>query len=461
MLLNCILVYFRVFFTYMKRLIVLLSVFAYCTVAIAQHPHSKGGNPLYWALVGGISAGLYYAIFRGIPFIISHLKRRKKNNDDESIVESRVIETENKELDIISTDENNEIDNQLPNELMNISVNDDSSTKDAPHNRTKKQIILAGVIFCILSLLSIFVIEHHINNKKETLSRELERQVMNSFNSDEDWPKRFVEALAYKNIEDLEYEEITIPDFPNNGDKSKKRHWTNMFSDVEHLYKLTNCGWTMQGYVYHREWNEPFNEYSYSILQHYIYFPHLICVPKEADFNIQIAQAIINRALDSFYKDPKECEVVYNAIAYPNEYFYLGLHDLSEREPNYSRLHYFDQSIGNDPIYDNGKFTGNYWYTMQRIGPYRILYAYRNLEQVVPQEHVGFNASRKDRLLYYGLTFLFLTLLFVLYLFKDRIKLKPIRLSRREKSDNQMYCKHCGKLVDSDSEFCKYCGKNL
>lgn len=95
----------------MKRLIVLLSVFTYCTVAIAQHPYSKGGNPLYWALVGGISAGLYYAIFRGIPFIMSLFKRRENNNenddkplnndegfkDDQSLnsVPSRVIYSDN------------------------------------------------------------------------------------------------------------------------------------------------------------------------------------------------------------------------------------------------------------------------------------------------------------------------------------------------------------------------------
>lgn len=25
---------------------------------------------------------------------------------------------------------------------------------------------------------------------------------------------------------------------------------------------------------------------------------------------------------------------------------------------------------------------------------------------------------------------------------------------------NQVYCKHCGKKIDSDSKFCKYCGLN-
>lgn len=25
----------------------------------------------------------------------------------------------------------------------------------------------------------------------------------------------------------------------------------------------------------------------------------------------------------------------------------------------------------------------------------------------------------------------------------------------------QLYCRHCGHLVDADSEYCKYCGKKL
>lgn len=445
----------------MKRLIIILSVFCYYGIAIAQHPHSRGGGPLYWALVGGISAVLYYAISKGVPFILSLLKKRKKNNDKESFVDSRVNEPEDTEPDIVTVDENNSEENQLLVELINNNANGNPLSKDVPHKRTKKQIVIAGVIFLILCLLSIFVVEHHISNKRKKLHDELVEQVMNSFYSNDEWPKRYVKALANKNIEDIEYEETEIPVFPVNGEKSEKRHWTNMFSDAEHLYKLTGRGWTMQGYVFHREWLEPYNDYSYSILQHFIFYPHLICVPQGTDFNIQIAKALIDRALDSFYVDPEEYEAVQGSLTNSNEYYSLGLPSVFEKEPDFSRIHYEDQFVGYEPIYENGKFTGNYWYTMQKIGPYKILYAYRNSWQVAPQEHGGFDASRKDRFLYYGLTFLLLSLLFVLYLYKDRIKLKPIKLSRREKSDNQMYCKHCGKLVDSDSEFCKYCGKNL
>lgn len=29
------------------------------------------------------------------------------------------------------------------------------------------------------------------------------------------------------------------------------------------------------------------------------------------------------------------------------------------------------------------------------------------------------------------------------------------------KSENTIYCKHCGSLIDNDSKFCKNCGKEL
>ena len=447
----------------MRRLFFLLIVFCYYGIAIAQHPHSKGGSPFYWALVGGIGVVLYYAIFKGIPLILSLLKKRKKKDiENEIIVESRVIESKESETNATNeNNQNNQNETLQPVKSLKNDAKNDSSSNNSTSRRSKKQIIISSVIFLLLSILSIILIENHIYNKKEQLSLEIEQHVMSSFNSNELWNSRYVDALSYNNIEDLEYEEIPIPDFPNNGDKVEKKYWTNKFSKVEHLYKLTCPGWIMRSLCYHRDNVNYYNDDSFSILQSYTYFPYLIGVPKGVDFNIQIAQAIVNRALSSFYKEPDEFEAVQNSLAYSNEYYHIYIHSLDEREPGYNMINYYDQHIGGDPIYEEGKFTGYYWYTMQRLGPYRILYAYRNSEQMVVSELNGFSASKKDRILYYGLTFLLLILLFVLYLYKDRIKLKPQRMFHKEKSDNQMYCKHCGKLVDSDSEFCKYCGKNL
>lgn len=33
--------------------------------------------------------------------------------------------------------------------------------------------------------------------------------------------------------------------------------------------------------------------------------------------------------------------------------------------------------------------------------------------------------------------------------------------SKLRKKESQMYCRYCGRLIDSDSTFCRYCGKKL
>lgn len=45
------------------------------------------------------------------------------------------------------------------------------------------------------------------------------------------------------------------------------------------------------------------------------------------------------------------------------------------------------------------------------------------------------------------------------YILADSIKIKA-KAIKDGLSDEKMYCKHCGNLIDSDSTFCKKCGKN-
>lgn len=33
--------------------------------------------------------------------------------------------------------------------------------------------------------------------------------------------------------------------------------------------------------------------------------------------------------------------------------------------------------------------------------------------------------------------------------------------SKLHKKESQMYCRYCGRLIDTDSIFCRYCGKKL
>jgi len=43
---------------------------------------------------------------------------------------------------------------------------------------------------------------------------------------------------------------------------------------------------------------------------------------------------------------------------------------------------------------------------------------------------------------------------------KDGIE-TTVRAIKKGLSNNTIYCKHCGSLIDADSKFCKHCGKKL
>lgn len=74
----------------MKRLYSLITIISFCAIAFAQHPHSRGGNPLYWGIVGGLGALICYLLYLSIGSITglikTHLSKKKdavKENSDE------------------------------------------------------------------------------------------------------------------------------------------------------------------------------------------------------------------------------------------------------------------------------------------------------------------------------------------------------------------------------------------
>ena len=441
----------------MKRLYVLLSVFCICAVAIAQHPHSRGGSPFYWALVGGISAILMYSFYWGGSFILTLFRRNRNKSSDENVNESHLEESKTKETDNNDTTDNNDEVSILPNEAMEINAKGFSLSQSIPYTRTKKQKIITLIIGVIMSLLSVIVVELYISNKQDTLFSGMLEQVRNSFNSDDAYSPG-VEAIFSENIDDLEYKEVPIPAFPNEGDKHEKKHWMNMFMGVEHLYKITDGGWTIIGDIYHPV---PYQDGSYRYgVQEYLYIPYMICVPEGADFNVHIAKSIVNKALDKVYTEPTEAKAVHNANSYTNDYYEINGRFYGDSVPEIS-IPFYNKSTGTEPIFENGKFTGYYRYGMLTIGQYRVLLAYRNRLAWNVVEKRGFNASVKDRVLFYGIAFALILFIIVLYLSRDRIKLKSKRMFRIEKTDKQMYCRHCGKLIDADSNYCRYCGKKL
>ena len=441
----------------MKRLYALLTALIVCAIVLAQHPHSRGGNPFYWAIVGGIGALLVYAFYWSVSFILSLFKRHRRNRVDEGNVENQMKETTTTESAIVDIHEDSENFVLQSDEDAKINTSDNPLPKDISHIRTKRQKITMGVISVIMCLLAVVVVELHINNKRDRLFSDMLEQVRNSFSADDDYSPN-AEALFGENIDDLEYTEIAIPIFPNDGDKHEKKQWMNMFMGIEHLYKITDGGWTMAGDIYHPV---PYEDGNYrNGVQEYRYIPYMICVPEGADFNIHIAKTIIKKALDKAYTEPTESNAVHNALSNNNDYYEMIGHFYGDSVPEIS-IPFYVQSTGTEPIYDNGKFTGYYWFGMQTIGQYKVLMAYRNLCAWNVVEKRGFNASVKDRTLFYGIALALILSILFLYLYRDRLKLKSKQMFRVDKSDKQMYCKHCGKLIDADSNYCKYCGKKL
>lgn len=442
----------------MKRLSTLLTALFVCSIVLAQHPHSRGGNPFYWAIVGGISAILIYAFYWGVPFVLTLFKRHRKNRRDKGIVMKQVKETTAMGSFTIDTHDKNEKVILQSDNMTKINTCENLLPKEFSHFRTKRQKIIFGVICLIMCLLAVLVVELHINNKRDRLFSNMLEQVRNSFNSDDDYSPN-AEALFSENIDDLEYTEIAIPPFPNEADKHKKKHWMNMFKGVEHLYKITDGGWTMTGDIYYPV---PYEDGIYrNGVQEYRYIPYMICVPKGVDFNLDIAKSIVSKALDKVYSEPTELNAVYKARSRTNEYYELIGHFYKDSLLEKGGIPFYNKSTGTEPIIDNGQFTGYYWFGMQTIDQYRVLMAYRNIMVWTVVEKGGFSASVKDRIIFYGTAFALILFIIVLYLNRDRIILKSKRMFLVEKSDEQMHCKHCGKLIDAYSDYCKYCGKKL
>ena len=280
------------------------------------------------------------------------------------------------------------------------------------------------IAYCILLLLSVFVIELHINNKRDKLYSELIGNIRNSF---DDFNQSIV-ALDFNRIDELEYEEVSIPKFVSNEcddegwskreNKRKRKQWNNMFSGIEHVYKITDQGWQMAGMQY--TFIPDKDGYVQEGIQDYCFSPYMICVPEGSDFNKDIAKKLIERSLDKVYCEPDQYNTAAEIISTHNDYFnFIGNTFLQDSKPE-SCMHFYNERTGTDPIYESNKFTGYYWFGMQIIGQYRVIFAYANSIAWRIEEKEGFNASTKDRIFYCSLAIILLTIFlsFLLYLVK-------------------------------------------
>ena len=164
----------------MKRLYALLTASFVCAIVLAQHPHSRGGNPLYWAIVGGIGALLVYAFYWSVSFILSLFKRHRRNCVDDGNAENQMKETTTTESAIVDVHEDSENVVLQSDEDTKINTSDNPLPKEISHIRTKRQKITIGVISVIMCLLAVVVVELHINNKRDRLFSEMLEQVRNS-----------------------------------------------------------------------------------------------------------------------------------------------------------------------------------------------------------------------------------------------------------------------------------------
>lgn len=280
--------------------------------------------------------------------------------------------------------------------------------------KSRKYIIY--IAYGIILLMSILIIEIHIDNKRDKLFFDLRGKVQSSFGD----INQSIDALDFKNIDDLEYEEVSIPKFVADGNNSKRNkrkreQWNNMFSGIEHVYKITDQGWQMVGMQYAFIPNK--DKYVKEGIQDYFFFPYMICVPNGLEFNKEIAKLIIEKSLDKVYCEPDKYDTAAKIKSTPNEYFhFVGNTFLQDSQPELC-MHFYNETTGTDPIYENNKFTGYYWFGMQRVGQYRVIYAYQNSIAWRLEEKEGFNASTKDRVIYYSITLILLTIFLFLLLY--------------------------------------------
>ena len=110
----------------MKRLYALILAILFCTLAFSQHPYSRGGNPFYWALVGGISAGMLYVFYLLFGLLVNMIKRFKRKDfgisgifhsvfskidNDEKVSESKTcgnLQVNREEQHVINDEENHQ-----------------------------------------------------------------------------------------------------------------------------------------------------------------------------------------------------------------------------------------------------------------------------------------------------------------------------------------------------------------
>lgn len=272
--------------------------------------------------------------------------------------------------------------------------------------------------------MSVLIIEFYVNRKHDKLFIELSEKASNLFGGF----NKGVDAMDFNRIDELEYEEVPIPNYIednnfNEMNKIKRKKWNNMFSGIGHVYKITSQGWQMSGmqYTFIPDKDGIMKEG----IQDYYYYPYMICVPNGVNFNKDLAKIIIDKSLDKVYCEPDQYDAVATIKSTQNDYFTFWGEALSPNVSPELYMPFYNEKTGTDPIYDkNHFFTGKYWFGMDRIGKYSVLFAYQNGFVWRIEQKDGFNAETKDRVIYYSISFILLTFLLFLFLFYIKLSIR-------------------------------------
>lgn len=428
-----------------KRLYVLFVLaFTCCTTTFAQHPYSRGGSPLYWAIVGAISAAIIYCFYWGIFFLSNLFKGKKNNTQNADVIEANSVEIATKESD--KNQDSNDINSFTYEDTQQ---NDNTNKNDLGRDYSKKRhinfcgfldsrirrrMILSVIIYSFLLLVAVAVIESFITEKHSRLLYDMEEKVKRPFIGTD---KEYVTGVvADKNINDIEFIEVPIPTlkidqkengpYLKNSNKENETFLTNIYSEIDHLYKFIYGGWELSGRKYSYNGYEYSKESSLSIID-FGYEPYMIGVPHGIEFNTQIAKTISEQCL--MYDESCDASIwaIDSVLSYSNDYFVL-LSAFNSNDSTPGNIPYYSETTGSVPIYDeNGSFSGYYLSGMKKIGPYKIIFKYRNKHIWYVAEKGGFDASLRDRVLYYSSVFLILTSAFALLLFRTSRKMKTGR----------------------------------
>lgn len=404
------------------KLIVLLLLV--CQISFAQHPSSHGGNPFYWALVGGVGALISYFSYLLFSWIVGLISQVGKKSE---IKENTVRDNNNEQLTV-----------RLSDSLQTYSEkgNNDSSLErkhkysgKTPLTWLEKKISLFIAIYVLLLFVSVVVINNHVNNKRNNLYVDLIEQIEESFKKN--GVNNSVDAIAQYPGDKFVISELNVPQLPQDKNDREQRYWNNIYSGIEHVYKLNDDSerWIVWGMSLQPVlWKDG---YWWKGIQEYEFFPYSICVPYGANFNSTIAAEIIKKSLDKVDSNIDNYNKVQEVISLSNEYYniigYNIQYNKNDSNP-VSDISFYNSDTGVGPIFENGFFTGIYRFGLIKVGQYRVLIGYRNRTTWKPVEKGGFNASFQDKTLLIGIIFIILSIILIILIRSDIQLLKRDRL---------------------------------